>query len=89
MQSTATVNYHVISTETQAFQFDVDGIVGNLISPELIPKKVKVQNMRDNLSTIDFDNDGIVFEDHVSQVKNFEAQSGWQETYNHELRALL
>lgn len=89
MLSTATVNYHVISTETQAFQFDVDGIVGNLISPELIPKKVKVQNMRNNLSTIDFDNDGIVFEEHVSQVKNFEAQFGWQETYNDELRALL
>lgn len=89
MLSTATVNYHVISTETQAFQFDVDGIIGNLISPELVQKKVKVQNIRDDLSTIDFENDGIVFENHSSQVKDFEAPLGWQETYNDELRALL
>ena len=31
MREEATVNYHIKSEEPQAFYFDVDGIVGNLI----------------------------------------------------------
>ena len=45
-QIKASVNYHIKSEQPQAFQFDVDGIVGNLISPELVAKEVKVNDLR-------------------------------------------
>lgn len=40
------MHYHVKTNEVQAFHFDVDGIVGNLISPELISAKVPVTDIR-------------------------------------------
>lgn len=35
MRATAVGNYHVKSDEPQAFHADVDGVVGNLLSPEI------------------------------------------------------
>ncbi|WP_241826589.1 hypothetical protein [Enterovibrio norvegicus] len=57
----ASVNYHVQSHEAQAFQFDVDGISGNLVAPELVPTQVNVKDNRDHGSDINFANDGITF----------------------------
>lgn len=89
MQDAATVNYHIRSAEPQAFRFDVGGVVGNLVSPELVPTKVSVHDLRDGMFTVDFDSDGITFENHVTKVEDFETSSGWQGFYDEELRALL
>ncbi|MGI9433950.1 MAG: CmcJ/NvfI family oxidoreductase [Geminicoccaceae bacterium] len=89
MQDAATVNYHIRSAEPQAFRFDVDGVAGNLVSPELVPTNVDVHDLRDGSFAVDFDGDGITFEKHVTDVKNFEASSGWQDSYDEQLRALL
>lgn len=89
MRDTAIVNYHIKSAEPQAFHFDVDGIVGNLVSPDLVATAVQVQDMRDGSPAPDFDVDSISFEHHVSQVKDFGASSDWESTYNLELSSLL
>ena len=36
MSMRAIVNYHIKSPDQQAFKFDVDGIIGNLVSSELM-----------------------------------------------------
>ncbi|MEO1018918.1 MAG: hypothetical protein AAFY56_14675, partial [Pseudomonadota bacterium] len=82
MQITASVNYHIKSNEPQAFRFDVDGIVGNLVSPVLIPTKIKVQDLRGNTCTCDFDADGIIFTGYATRVVDFESSSNWKATYN-------
>lgn len=89
MNALATVNYHIKSSETQAFEFDVDGIIGNLISPELVPTKVNVHDVRDKHSNFNFENDGIIFENHISKIKNFEGTEDWKNSYDKELSALL
>lgn len=87
--ATATVNYHVKQHEPQAFQFDVGGIVGNLISPELTSTTVNVSDMRDHTSAVNFDNDGILFVTAKSSVEDFETDSCWESRYNKEVTALL
>lgn len=89
MNALATVNYHIKSSETQAFEFDVDGIIGNLISPELVPTKVNVHDVRDKQSNFNFEDDGILFVNHISQIKNFESNEDWKNSYDQELSALL
>lgn len=68
----ASVNYHVKSDESQAFIFDADGVVGNLISPELVATHVDVQDLRDKVGEVSFDADGIVFVHSPSKVTKFE-----------------
>jgi len=46
------VNYHVQKNSPQAFEFDADGIIGNLISPELEETRVKVTDVRECALTI-------------------------------------
>jgi hypothetical protein len=89
MGARAIVNYHVKSSEKQAFEFDVDGIVGNLVSPELVPTEVEVQDLRDGDLNVNFLDDGITFENHVSQMSKFDDSSDWVENYDKELTLLL
>ncbi|WP_417455260.1 CmcJ/NvfI family oxidoreductase [Kiloniella sp.] len=89
MSGNATVNYHAKSTEPQAFQFDVDGIVGNIISPELLPTDIHVRDVRHNLDAINFDNDGIIFRHYQSQIQDFSDTSEWQDIYAAELDSIL
>jgi len=89
MSICAIVNYHVKSSERQAFKFDVDGIVGNLVSPELMPTEVTVQDLRDKDLHVNFSDDGITFESHVSQTTKFDDSSDWVHNYDHELSLLL
>ena len=101
MSEAAIVNYHIKSNQPQAFQFDVGGVIGNLISPELVPTKVSVKDMRDNPDALSFETDGITFETHKTQVKDFQkssdfqvssgfqGSSNWQDKYDEELKALL
>ncbi|MEO9468759.1 CmcJ/NvfI family oxidoreductase [Parasphingorhabdus sp.] len=89
MQIDANVNYHIKKSAPQAFEFDVDGVIGNLVSPELITTDVKVSDLRDSDWTPAFQRDGIEFVNHRSAVKDFEKGEGWQATYDQELVDLL
>ncbi len=85
----ASVNYHIKSDGEQAFRFDVDGIVGNLDSPELVQTAVRVTDLRGHTSKVDFDADGISFEQVATKVTDFESSSDWEAVYNNELCDLL
>ena len=89
MLETAIVNYHIRSAEPQAFHFDVDGVIGNLVSPELVSTRINVHDLRDGSLTVDFEADGIMFEKHVTRIREFDGSSAWEDSYDDELRALL
>jgi len=90
MSANATVNYHIRSSEPQAFRFDVDGIVGNLISPELVETDIHVRDLRGNMNAVNFDKDGIQFRTHKTQVEDFTSdQALWRDLYDRELITLL
>ena len=89
MSVKAKVNYHIKSIERQAFQFDVDGIAGNLVSPELVPIEVEVQDLRDGDFKVKFSDDGITFENHESQTSKFDGSTEWVGSYDRELTSLL
>ena len=89
MNIRASVNYHIHSDTAQAFRFDVDGIVGNLISPELATDEVKVQDVRSQDYALNFGNDGILFADSHSVITDFDKCSDWQTQYNQEIVDLL
>ena len=85
----ATVNYHVVKDVPQAFEFDVDGIMGNLVSPDLVTTDVTVLDLRDETKLPNFNDDGIVFVHSASEISNFSDNNNWQDTYNDELVKLL
>ena len=87
MDIKATVNYHVNSTYRQAFHFDVDGVIGNLVSPKLENREVVVKDLRQSLSTT-FDEDGILFEESTSSIDDFSGNA-WQQVYEQEISAFL
>lgn len=89
MPVSASVNYHVHSPERQAFRIDADGIVGNLISPELVATDVVLLDVRADEATVSFDADGVEFAQAPTKVTSFEGESGWQGTYDAEVTALL
>ena len=89
MQVLASVNYHVQKDEAQAFEFDVDGIVGNLVSPELVTTAIAVTDLRDKPRPNRFDQDGIVFVDQAAEVQDFTATQDWEQVYDAELKQLL
>ena len=89
MQVSASVNYHVQKDEAQAFEFDVDGIIGNLVSPELVTTEIKVRDLRHEGRLNRFDEDGIVFVEQPSAIRDFGNDSDWQSTYDAELEKLL
>ncbi|MEL6447728.1 MAG: CmcJ/NvfI family oxidoreductase [Pseudomonadota bacterium] len=89
MNTTANVNYHVRSDLPQAFQFDVDGVAGTLISPELKPTQVSVRDLRGATVRPGFSADGIEFVEHRSAVTDFTETAAWRERYEAELTALL
>lgn len=85
----ATVNYHVKSNEVQAFHFDVNGVVGNLISPELISVKVPVTDIRKKTYSVNFNKDGITFINAPTKVHGFDESEAWASDYESELTAIL
>lgn len=89
MQVSASVNYHVHKDAPQAFEFDVDGIVGNLVSPELVATPIDVRDLRNQTRSTRFDADGIVFVEQASTVHGFAAGGDWQAAYDGELQQLL
>jgi len=89
MHIDASVNYHVKKLTPQAFEFDVDGIIGNLISPELVTTDVKVADLRDGNYEPNFQRDGIEFIQSTSRVTGFESGGNWAGIYEQELADLL
>lgn len=85
----ASVNYHVKKTKPQAFEFDVGGIVGNLVSPELATTDVRVADVRSGDWTPSFQRDGIEFINHPSAVTDFAEDEEWKAAYDAELTGLL
>ncbi|GAB3478190.1 CmcJ/NvfI family oxidoreductase [Marinomonas epiphytica] len=89
MNLKASVNYHIVSPLAQAFHFDVDGILGQLISPELVTTDIDVEDIRDAKQQPNFVLDGILFTEHTTKVSNFSDQADWQATYEAEIQQLL
>ena len=89
MTQLATVNYHVHKSERQAFKLDADGIVGNLISPELAATQVQVFDERAAGVATTFEEASVGFAIVPSQIKTFDDSSDWQPTYDAELTKLL
>lgn len=89
MQIDASVNYHVKKSVPQAFEFDVDGIIGNLISPELVTTGIKVADLRESEFQPSFSEDGIAFLVHPTSVQGFESGDAWRAIYDRELQDLL
>jgi hypothetical protein len=87
MNINAMVNYHVTSLHEQAFRFDVDGIEGNLVAPELNKVQVHVKDLRDNFP-LSFAHDGIAFKRSPTGIQNF-TQAGWRAKYEKEISHLL
>lgn len=89
MSIKATVNYHVRKDAPQAFEFDVDGVVGHLKSPELVATTVYVADLRGSALQPSFKDDGIAFVSSHSTVTDFESGTEWQAAYEQELDQLL
>lgn len=88
MRATATVNYHIVSPEEQAYHIDAGGEDGKIIPPVLVPTEVAVNDVR-NGTEVDFARDSVAFVKRVSTIQDFGTSNNWQATYNKELRQLL
>ena len=88
MTKTAIVNYHVHKNERQAFELDAGGIAGNLISPELAPVQVALNDVRKKEHPVRFEHDAVEFVSAPSAVEDFSGEE-WQPIYDEELRRLL
>lgn len=88
MPVTASVNYHINSSEPQAYYIDAGGIQGELVSPELVTTEVQVNDVRNHEVRVDFKQDSVAFVNHDTEVKNFSDES-WRDKYDQELTVLL
>jgi len=89
MRVAAKVSYHIHSTERQSILFDVDGEYGNIVFPELSESNITAEDLRNNLTHVNFKEDGISFKNSPTKIKDFIHSSDWEETYNNEIEALL
>ncbi|MEL7167462.1 MAG: CmcJ/NvfI family oxidoreductase [Pseudomonadota bacterium] len=88
MSHHGTVNYHVHKPERQAFEIDAGGVVGCLVSPELVPIKVNVRDVRSDDTGVSFQQDSVAFQTFPSAVNDFSGED-WHESYDRELTDLL
>ncbi|MCZ8528185.1 CmcJ/NvfI family oxidoreductase [Alteromonas sp. PRIM-21] len=84
----ASVNYHVKKPFIQAFEFDVDGIDGNLVSPELFTTDVSVYDLRESQTNTVFNVHGITFLENLSPVA-YPFSARVEQAYNREIEKLL
>ncbi|MEM7719710.1 MAG: CmcJ/NvfI family oxidoreductase, partial [Pseudomonadota bacterium] len=80
---------HVHKPERQAFQLDADGIIGNLISPELAPTEVTVVDERAAGVATTFEDSSVGFATFPTHVTSFDDDHDWHATYESELTKLL
>ncbi|MEM6382278.1 MAG: CmcJ/NvfI family oxidoreductase [Pseudomonadota bacterium] len=88
MTRTGTVNYHVHKPQRQAFEIDAGGVVGVLVSPELVETEIPVRDLRDGETTVSFADDSVRLTTAPSAVKDF-SEDGWRSTYDTELTYIL
>ena len=88
MSNHGTVNYHVRKPERQAFEIDAGGVVGRLVSPELVPTHVTVHDVRRGEAKVTFRRDGVAFQTCPSGGSEFSGDA-WKEAYGSELTTLL
>jgi len=84
----ASVNYHVKKPFTQAFEFDVDGIDGNLVSPELVATSIEVHDLRNSNTSPNFSTHGITFLEKLGPVP-YPFSNKDEQAYNKEIEAML
>jgi len=89
MSRTATVNYHIHKPERQAFELDAGGIVGNLVSPELVATQVTVQDVRAAVSDTSFERASVGFAAFKTDVDVLNNDRAWQPMYEAEIQNLL
>lgn len=89
MSRTATVNYHVHKPERQSFELDAGGIVGNLVSPELVATQVMVQDTRALNDNTTFKQSSVGFASVQTKVNVLADARDWQLTYEAEIQDLL
>ncbi len=89
MTTTATVNYHIHKPERQAFELDAEGIAGNLVSPELLPTKISVLDVRPNDIHLSFEQASVEFAAFNSDVDVLNEESGWQPNYDADIKHFL
>lgn len=89
MSRSGHVNYHVHKPERQAFHIDAGGIAGNLISPDLVPTPVAVNDVRTAKTSVSFASDSVAFARKPSGVVPCAGGGDWQVDYDRELSALL
>ncbi|MBY8976755.1 hypothetical protein KHP62_13105 [Rhodobacteraceae bacterium NNCM2] len=89
MQHVGTVNYHVHKAERQAFHIDAGGVVGKMISPELVETKVRVNDLRAGEASVSFGKDSVAFVHEPTRVRSFTDDGSWKPDYDRELTALL
>lgn len=82
------VNYHVHAAEQQTFHIDAGGIVGNLISPELVETDIKLHDLRTTGST-SFLIDSVAFYHNPTAITRFSDIAALQPVYDDELTKLL
>ena len=88
MAQTGIVKYHVHKTERQAFEIDADGLVGVLVSPELVETEISLRDLRKGEDDVSFAVDSVSFMTAPTGVNDFSADA-WQTAYDAELVELL
>jgi hypothetical protein len=88
MTQTGTVNYHVHKPFRQAFEIDVDGIVGNLIEPEFSSAQIALLDQRNGEATTEFAEDGFAFASSPTGIVEFHGDT-WQGQYDVEMADVL
>ncbi len=82
------VNYHVRKPERQAFEIDAGGVVGRLVSPELVVTDIDVQDVRHGEAHVSFQCDSVAFHTFPSAEAEF-VRDTWKQAYDAELTGLL
>ncbi len=88
MSRFGTVNYHEHKAERQAFEIDAGGVLGRLVSPELVPTVIELGDLRSGDIGVTFEQDSVAFQVFPTMVTDFSG-TDWQSVYDQELTALL
>ena len=89
MTKTATVNYHIHKPERQAFELDANGIVGHLISPELLPTQIRVQDLRHVQINPSFEQASLEYAAIQTDVDVLNNERAWQSNYDADIKRFL
>lgn len=89
MTTTATVNYHIHKPERQAFELDAAGIVGNLVSPELVATRISVHDVRNAAINTSFEQASVEFAAFHTNVDVLNDELAWQPNYDADIKRFL